>query len=166
MRKRAKQTATRIEPYATSARETAGKRVAEAREWAAPRLEHAAEGVQTTVAPKVSSALSTAAGRLEPTREEAKARGSAALAAIKGTKVKKRRRWTLALLFFGLGGAVGAVAGILGARKPEALQEARARFSPGTRTAQPPRPTVSPDAETPDARQTDEPASVDGQPRG
>lgn len=164
MRTKAKKTAHRIEPYATSARDTAGKRVVDAREWAAPRLEHAAEAVQTTVAPKVTSALSSAAERLEPTREEAKVRGTAALAALKGQKVvKKKRRWTVAMFFFALGGAVGAAAAVL-ARKPEVLDEARARFSPNARTAGPPRPTVSPDAE-PEGARPDEPASVDGQIR-
>ena len=38
-----------------------------AREWAAPRIDDAAEAVTTTVAPKVSSALHTTAQQVRPT---------------------------------------------------------------------------------------------------
>lgn len=164
MRKNAKKTATRLEPYATSARDTAGRRVVEAREWAAPRLEHAAETVQLTVAPRVSSALNTAAHRLEPTRAEARLRGSAALAALQGKKVvKKKRRWPVAMLFLGLGGAAGAAAGMF-VRKPEALEEAKTRIASRTKSAQPPRPAVSPDASGEEMREKER-APVEGQSR-
>lgn len=150
MRKRAEKAASRIEPYAASARD-----------WAAPRLEHATETVQDTIAPKVTATIGTAAERLEPARDEAKRRGAAAARALKGEKVKARRRWPAALLFFGVGTAVGAVLAAL-ARKPEVIQEARAQLSS---TPRPPRPATSPDDEAQGTRR-DEHTPVDGQSRG
>lgn len=168
MRTNAQKTAARLGPYTASARDAASKRVVDAREWAAPRLEQAAESVQMTVAPRVGSALDTAAGRLEPTKAEAKLRSGAALAALQGKRLaKKKRRWPTAVLFFALGGAIGAGAAAA-ARKPEALQEARSRLgstAQSAQSAQSSRPAASPDAGTEQAR-AEERAAVEGQTRG
>ncbi|HEY3686590.1 MAG TPA: hypothetical protein VGL93_26395 [Streptosporangiaceae bacterium] len=101
-------TAERLGPYAETARDTAAERLVEARKWAAPRLEDAAQAVQETVAPRVSSALAATAQRVEPVQKEAKKRGRAVAKALKGQQQKKRRRWPIALLFFALGGLIGA----------------------------------------------------------
>ena len=106
-KKNARKTAERLGPYAESARDTAAERLVEARKWAAPRLEDAAQAVQETVAPRVSSALAATAQRVEPVQKEAKKRGRAVAKALKGQQ-RKRRRWPIALLFFVLGGVIGA----------------------------------------------------------
>lgn len=113
--------ASRLEPYAEGARKAVADRAAEAWEWAEPRLEHAAETAQDTyqkdIAPRVSTALSTAAERSAPAREEALERGTAAVAALKGEgHAKPKRRWPLAILFFLIGGAIGAAGGVFGKR--------------------------------------------------
>ena len=105
--KTAEKTAERLGPYAESARDTAAERLTDARKWAAPRLEDAAQAVQDTVAPRVSSALASTAQRVEPELKEAKKRGKAMAKALQGQQ-KKRRRWPIALLFFAIGGAIGA----------------------------------------------------------
>lgn len=107
LKKNARKTAERLGPYAESARDTASERLIEARKWAAPRLEDAAQAVQETVAPRVSTALAATAQRVEPVQKEAKKRGRAVAKALKGQQ--KRRRWPIALLFFALGGVIGAV---------------------------------------------------------
>lgn len=105
-KKGARKTAERLGPYAESARDTAAERLMEARKWAAPRLEDAAQAVQETVAPRVSSALAATAQRVEPVQKEAKKRGRAVAKALQGQK--PRRRWPFALLFFVIGGLIGA----------------------------------------------------------
>jgi len=109
LRQGARKTAERLGPYANSARDTAADRWVEARKWAAPRLEDAAHAVQESVAPRVSSALSATAERVEPVQVEASKRGRAAVKALKGKKIPKRRRWPIAVACFALGSIVGAV---------------------------------------------------------
>lgn len=131
--------AGRLEPYAEGARHAVAHRAADAWEWAEPRLEHAAETAQHTyekdIAPRVSTALTTAAERSGPMREEAMERGTAAMAALKGESLaKKKRRWPLALLFFILGGAIGAAGGMFGKQlMPEATASAHSD-TPGRRS--------------------------------
>ena len=107
LKKNARKTAERLGPYAENARDTAAERLVDARKWAAPRLEDAAQAVQESVGPRVSSALADAAQRVEPVQKEAKKRGRAVAKALAGQQ-KKRRRWPIALLFFALGGVIGA----------------------------------------------------------
>lgn len=107
LKKNALKTAERLGPYAESARDTAAERLVEARKWAAPRLEDAAQSFQETVAPRVSTALAATAQRVEPVQKEAKKRGRAVAKALQGQQ-KKRRRWPIALACFVLGGLVGA----------------------------------------------------------
>lgn len=107
LKKNALKAAERLGPYAETARDTAAERFVEARKWAAPRLEDAAQTFQETVAPAVSTALAATAQRVEPVEKEAKKRGRAVVKALQGQQ-KKHRRWPIALLFFVLGGLVGA----------------------------------------------------------
>ena len=108
LKKNALKTAELIGPYAESARDTAAERLVDARKWAAPRLEDAAQSFQETVAPRVSTALAATAQRVEPVQKEAKKRGRAVAKALQGQQQKKRRRWPIALACFVLGGLVGA----------------------------------------------------------
>lgn len=136
--------AGRVEPYAEGARKVLAHQASEAREWAEPRLEQAAETVQEAVqkdiAPRVSSALTSAAERSAPAREEALERGIAALAALKGEgppAPAKRRRWPLALLTFFVGGLVGAAGGVLGQRLAGPASSVSAGSGPGGPSADP-----------------------------
>jgi hypothetical protein len=65
---RAKSAAAQAVPIGKRAGTTAAQGVQGAREWAAPRLEDAAEAVTTTVAPKVSSALRSTAQQVRPAK--------------------------------------------------------------------------------------------------
>ena len=78
-----------------------------AREWAAPRIEDAADAVETTVAPKVSSALRSTAQQVRPNGGKTGARrllswrwmlgmGAALAAAGAGAAVAMRRRYASA----------------------------------------------------------------------
>lgn len=109
VKKTVRETADRLGPYAESARDSAAERLTEARKWAAPRIEDAADAVQETVAPRVSSVLASTAERVEPVRKEAKRRGRAAAKALKGQRLRPRRRWPIALLCFVAGSVVGVI---------------------------------------------------------
>jgi hypothetical protein len=118
-----------VAPRAASARESAAEyadkvapKVGAARDAArdavAPHLDTAREKVRDDVIPKVTGAAVAALAASEPVREEARSRGTAALAALKGeltaADVKKARRkrggkFRKALLVLGLAGAAGGV---------------------------------------------------------
>lgn len=95
--------------YAGQTRDWAAPRVEAAKDWAAPRVEPAVEKVQKDVMPAVAGAVTAALAASEPARQEAAARGSAALAALKGEvqapKPKKHRVRKLFLLATVLGAA-------------------------------------------------------------
>src|SRR5579875_2020302 len=63
---KAREVATQVVPVSQRAGETAAQSIREAREWAAPRLDDAADAVTDTVAPRVAAALKATARRLEP----------------------------------------------------------------------------------------------------
>src|SRR5579875_1829406 len=63
---KAREVATQVVPASQRAGETAAQSIREAREWAAPRLDDAADAVTDTVAPRVAAALKATARRLEP----------------------------------------------------------------------------------------------------
>lgn len=105
-------------PYVTTAKErltpvaeqaiASGKDIA--RDKIKPTYEHAVETTRDTVAPAVAAALAAAAANSKPVRKEAKVRGSAALAALRGEKtVRKSRRWPLIGAAFLLGAVMGAI---------------------------------------------------------
>jgi hypothetical protein len=96
--------------YAESTRDWAAPKVEAAREWAAPHVEAGATRVKDDVLPRVAGAVTAALAASEPAREEAKTRGSAAFAALKGEieapKPKKHRMRKLFLLAGVVGAAV------------------------------------------------------------
>lgn len=124
--------ASRVEPYADTARKAmsgrasdAWDRASDAWERAEPRLGQAAETVQKDIAPRVSSAINTAAERSAPAREEALERGTAAFAALRGEpappRPKKKRRWPVAILCLLIGGAAGAAGAVATQRRGPAF---------------------------------------------
>lgn len=130
----------RVEPYVSTARDSVAPYVATARERLTPvaeqamasgrdiaqnkikpAYEHAAETTRDTVAPAVAAALADAATRTAPARKEAKVRGTAALAALRGdVPARRSRRWPLIAGVLTLGALLGAAAS-------EALRRATSR---------------------------------------
>jgi hypothetical protein len=118
-RKSARRAGKKISPVASDARESAARyaestrdwaapKVEAARDWAAPHVEAGATRVKDDVLPRVAGAVSAALAASEPAREEAKTRGSAALAALKGEiEAPKPKKHRLRKLFL-LAGVVGA----------------------------------------------------------
>lgn len=94
--------------YAESTRDWAAPKVEAAREWAAPHVEPVATRVKEDVLPRVAEAVTAALAASEPAREEAKSRGSAAIAALRGeVEAPKPKKHRLRKLFL-LAGVVGA----------------------------------------------------------
>jgi hypothetical protein len=100
-------------PHVETAIDWAAPRVETAKDWAAPRVETAAQKVKDDVLPRVAEAVAAALVASEPVREEAKTRGTAAIAALRGEldppAPRRRRRTKRFFLFLTLTGA--AVAG-------------------------------------------------------
>jgi hypothetical protein len=96
----------------------------EAREIALPRLEAARDQAVTTmktrVIPRVSKTIAEAAAVSGPVRVEAKQRGEAAIAAMRGELPTRRRRWPRAILLMGAGAVAGAAAGLMAGRRQPA----------------------------------------------
>jgi hypothetical protein len=86
-----------------------GPRLADAREQLAPHVADARERIRNDVIPTVQSALAEARDQAGPVADEARKRGAAAAAALKGEQSKKghKGRW-LALLALGGAAAVAA----------------------------------------------------------
>ena len=108
--KRAGAAADWASPRLDSAKELAVSKASDARDWAAPRIGSAVDTVNTEVVPRVQTALNQAASAAGPTLDEARTRGSRAVAALRGIDVepepkKKKRRGRKALLVL-LGAAV------------------------------------------------------------
>src|SRR3954468_24701653 len=81
MRVQAKRAGGRVSPVAESARDLATHRIEDARIWAAPKLEEAAQSVEEQIAPIVSAFLVELARRLEVSNAR-----------------KQRRRWPVVAL--------------------------------------------------------------------
>jgi len=100
-------------PHVETAKEWAGPHVETAKEWAAPHVETAAIKVKSDVLPRVAEAVTAAIVASEPAREEAKIRGTAAIAALRGEldppPSRRRRRTKRFFMFLTLTGA--AIAG-------------------------------------------------------
>ncbi len=99
----------KMSPAMDSARQRLGPAVGDAREKIGPAIEHARTVLSDDVVPKVADAMSAAVTASEPYRTEARRRGTAAYAALKGEvdvpSTKHKRRWPRMLL------AVAALAG-------------------------------------------------------
>ena len=94
--------------YAESTRDWAAPKVEAAKDWAAPRVEPVAARVKDDVIPKVAAAVAAALAASEPAREEAKTRGTAAIAALRGeVEAPKPKKHRVRKLFL-LAGVVGA----------------------------------------------------------
>ncbi|MBX6385095.1 MAG: hypothetical protein IRZ07_19345 [Microbispora sp.] len=89
MRDQARKAGGRMSPMAETARDLAAHRLEDARVWAAPKLDQAAQSVEEQIAPIVSAFLTELARRLEVTTK------------------KPRRRWPIAALLGGI--AIGAI---------------------------------------------------------
>lgn len=90
MRDQARRAGGRMSPVAESARDLATHRIEDARVWAAPKLDQAAQSVEEQIAPIVSAFLTELARRIEVS-----------------TARKTRRRWPVVALLGGV--AIGAV---------------------------------------------------------
>jgi len=112
--------------------DTLAARVAAARQlldakvvpYAVPAGRKAAMQIRQVVGERIVPAVDTARAASGPVRNEALRRGQLAAAALRGgaLNTKKRRRWPVALLCLGLGGALGAGAAWLAqAGKPVQL---------------------------------------------
>lgn len=89
MKVHAGRAADRVGPLASNARDVTAHRIIDARIWAAPKLDHAAQSVEETLAPRVSAFFTQAAKRVDP-------------------MPAKSRRWPIVALIGGLAaGAVG-----------------------------------------------------------
>lgn len=101
-------------PRLDSARELALTKASGARDWAAPRVESAVDTVNSEVVPRVQGAINQAATAAGPTLEEARSRGTRAVAALRGQDVqpppKKKRRGRKTLLVLLGVAVVGGVA--------------------------------------------------------
>jgi hypothetical protein len=111
--------------YAETTRDWAAPKVEAAKDWAAPRVEPVTARVKDDVIPKVAAAVAAALAASEPAREEAKTRGTAAIAALRGEveapRPKKHRLRKLFLLAGVVGAAVAGWKAWVGQqdRKPE-----------------------------------------------
>jgi len=123
-RKQARRANKKVAPVASDARESvvraagssydwAAPKVEATRDWAAPHVETAAIKVKSDVLPRVAEAVTAAIVASEPAREEAKIRGTAAIAALRGEldppPSRRRRRTKRFFMFLTLTGA--AIAG-------------------------------------------------------
>jgi ElaB/YqjD/DUF883 family membrane-anchored ribosome-binding protein len=113
MRRQAEDLAERLESHVESARDKAAPLVAEAREKAGPALNDAKIKFSDDVLPVLTAALAAINEATEETRGEAKRRGKATAAALKGeveAPKKKKHRLRRLLVVLGLGGVAAVVA--------------------------------------------------------
>nr|WP_189180392.1 DUF5324 family protein [Microbispora rosea] len=90
VRDQARKAGGRVSPVAETARDLASHRLEDARVWAAPKLDQAAQSVEEQIAPIVSAFLTELARRIDVTSAK-----------------KTRRRWPVVALLSGI--AIGAV---------------------------------------------------------
>jgi hypothetical protein len=99
-------------PKVEATKEWAAPHVEATKDWAAPHVETAAQKVTDDVLPKVAEVMAAALTASEPAREEAKLRGTAAIAALRGEldppPSRRRRRTKRFFLLITAGGAAFA----------------------------------------------------------
>jgi hypothetical protein len=133
-------------PVLAEARQKAAPYVAEARDKAAPALSEAKLKLTNEVLPVLTAAIAAANEATEDVREEAKKRGKATAAALKGDlqpPKKKKHRLRRLLTVLGLGGAVFAVVKKLSDR--DATTAWQSSYTP---PPAPPAPPAPPSATT------------------
>lgn len=116
----------RIGPHVEAARDTTRQVAAErvlpaaeaARERLAPAVSHAGDTVRSTVVPAVTASALSAYEASRPVSREARRRGEAAVAALRGERSPSaKRRWPVAVLCLLVGGGIGAIVGMLTGRR-------------------------------------------------
>lgn len=108
MRKHATELAEKLAPHVESAREKAGPMIADARDKAAPMMAEA----RSKAAPAMAAAVAAASDATKEARGEAKKRGRASVAALKGEveAPKKKHRLRKLVGLAGLAGIGGLIA--------------------------------------------------------
>jgi hypothetical protein len=133
---RARQAAAQTAPLAKTAGATAVQGVQDAREWAAPRIEQAAQALQETVAPRIEQGVNQARGWAAPRigqaahalQETVAPKVSEVLSAtaqrIEPTTQAKRRMWPRLMAVLAVASAAGAaVAAIMRRRSARAADD-------------------------------------------
>lgn len=112
VRDHAKDLADKFAPHVESARDKAGPVIADVRSKAAPVVSDARTRLNTEVLPAITAAVAAATEASEPYVDEAKKRGAAATAALKGevSAPKKKHRFRRFLGLVGLAGIAALVA--------------------------------------------------------
>jgi vacuolar-type H+-ATPase subunit H len=108
-------------PMLSDARDKAGPLLADARDKTAPLVADARERLSNDVLPALAAAVAAAGDATEDVRAEAKKRGKAAAAALKGDVEppgEKKHRLRKLLIVLGLGGVAAAIAKKMSSRKP------------------------------------------------
>jgi hypothetical protein len=101
----------KVVPYAVPVGRKAALQVRQVMPYAVPAGRKAALQVRQVVGERIVPVVDNALVVSAPVRAEALRRGQLAAAALRGNSTvmaKKRRRWPMALVFLGLGAAVGA----------------------------------------------------------
>lgn len=107
-------------PYVSDARDKAAPYLSDARDKAAPYVSDARDRFSDTVLPALTAALASVDEATEDARGEAKKRGKAVAAALKGEveAPQKKHRGRRLLIALGLGGIAYAVTKLLGGKQP------------------------------------------------
>lgn len=107
-------------PLLAEAKDKAGPLIAEARDKSGPVISDARDRLASDVLPRLNAALAAVEEATEDARTEAKRRGKATAAAMKGEvdAPKKKHRLRNLMLVLGLGGIAAAVAKRLSDRQP------------------------------------------------
>ena len=134
-------------PHVETAIDWAAPHVETAKDWAAPRVETAAQKVKDDVLPRVAEAVAAALVASEPAREEAKIRGTAAIAALRGEldppSSRRHRRTKRFFLFLTVSGAAVAGWKVWNSSKSD-------RPDPWVTSTAEPTPTVAPVSAVPE----------------
>ena len=128
-----------VAPRIAGARDQIAPRLAEARDQVSPHVESARDAIVNDFVPKVQQVVSDAREQAVPLAEEAQRRGGAAVAALKGEPIQRKRkgRKRKILLFAALAGLVAfAVQKLRGGESPNW----QTSYSPSPATAAPPTP--------------------------
>lgn len=143
-------------PVIADAKEKAAPMIADAREKAGPVLSDARSKLTNEVLPVITAAVAAASEATEDVRAEAKKRGAATAAALKGEieapKKKSKHRLRTFLVVLGLGGIAAAIAKKLSDREATTAWQSSYQPTPATPTPAPAPAAAAPASdETPTA---------------